>query len=137
MTLVIQAQDIKGVSFGLVENGTLLKNKDLVGEPDRYLAMLEVTLAEWGITAEDLTAVAVVTGPGAFTASRVSTTIANGIAFARQIPLTAVANPERMPLEQLIVSETFTSAKPVDGFAVPVYDRPPHITLPKGTAISH
>jgi len=131
MTLVIAAQDIKGISFGLIRDGALVGEVEATGEPDRYLALLDAALKLWHVGPTDLTQVAVVTGPGAFTASRISTTVANAIAFSRRIPLVAVANPGRKSLEQLIVSDEFRSATPVEGFAVPVYDRPPHITLPK------
>jgi hypothetical protein len=135
MTLVIAAQDIKGISLGLVKDGKLEKRTDLVGEPDRYLSLVDATLKEWGMTVADVTRLVVVTGPGAFTASRVSVTLANAIAFARRIPLVPVANPAKLSLEQLIVSKEFSSAEPIDGFAIPVYDRPPHITLPKSRGL--
>jgi hypothetical protein len=126
--LLVCGQDIRSLSLGLVVDGRLERESLAAVPPERYLACVAETLAEWNTDVSDLGAVAVVSGPGSFTSSRVSTTIANAIAFARNIPVVAVENPERGDMRSLVAAIDLSVA-PVSGrFAVPVYDRPPHVT---------
>lgn len=82
LALLISGQDIRELSLGLVRDGRLVGDVVVPASPERYLSAIAATLAGWNVRAEDLDALAVVTGPGSFTSSRVSTTIANAIAFA-------------------------------------------------------
>ncbi len=125
--LVIAGQDIRELSLGLSRDGQIAGSKTVVASPETYLSTVAETLAEWNVTLDGLNAVAVVTGPGSFTSSRVSVMIANGIAFAKNIPVIGIPNAERVDFASLTIP---TTLPPVDRFAVPVYDRPPHITIP-------
>lgn len=127
MVLAIQGQDIRELSVGLLRDGVLAESRTAVASPETYLATIDATLSEWGVALADLGAVAVVTGPGSFTSSRVSVMIANAIAFARGIPVIGIPNADRVGLADLAFPNDFPSA---DRYAVPVYDRPPHITVP-------
>ena len=128
MILLVCGQDIRSLSVGLIQNGVLHQEVHFVASPERYLERVVETLSEWHVSAGDLGAVAVVTGPGSFTSSRVSTTIANGIAFAKGIPVLAIENFDRLNLRELSERTDFAKLPSVDHYAVPVYDRPPHIT---------
>lgn len=130
IVLLVCGQDIRSLSLGLVRDGTLAADTVLDASPERYLARVAETLGEWKVSPEDLGAVAVVTGPGSFTSSRVSTTIGNAIAFARGIPVLAIENPDRLSLHELAARTDFAALPPADRYAVPTYDRPPHITSP-------
>ncbi|TAK03889.1 hypothetical protein EPO34_01895 [Patescibacteria group bacterium] len=134
-SLVISAQDIRRISIGWMEDGKLARTTEVEAEPERYLAAIDETLASWGCDLADAGRVCVVTGPGAFTASRMSVTIANAIAFARNIPVFGIANEEKKSLEQLMGSGAFNRPTPGVGFVSPVYDRPPNITLPKSSNV--
>ncbi len=126
MTLLIAAQDIRSVSLARVENGVAQAVATVPVGPERYLDAVRRTLEEWGVDPRrDVDAVAVVTGPGAFTSSRVSTVIANAMAFAADVPVIAVENARGAPVEEL----ARTLPPPSAGFAQPVYNRPPNITL--------
>lgn len=126
--LLISAQDIRALSVGLVRDRQIVESKTVVASPETYLRTVAESLEAWNVTHADLDAVAVVTGPGSFTSSRVSVMIANGIAFANDIPVVGIPNPDRLPIEDLPVSSL--AFPDPDRFAVPVYDRPPHITIP-------
>lgn len=128
MILLISAQDIKRISLGLVDKGMLIREEEVDSPPERYLEQVAKTVDAWGLNPRtDLTAVAVVTGPGAFTSSRVSTVIANTIAFAASLPVIPVENPENHGLKEIAAHLPTAIA----GFAQPVYNRPPNITLKK------
>ena len=127
MVLVMMGQDIRELSVALSRDGRVAESKTLAASPESYLRDVATALSDWGVTLDDLNAVAVVTGPGSFTSSRVSVTIANAIAFAKGIPVIGIPNPERLDIVALTVP---ANLPPADRFAVPVYDRPPHITAP-------
>ncbi|MBI2473029.1 hypothetical protein HYV70_00530 [Candidatus Uhrbacteria bacterium] len=132
MFLVICAQDIQNISFGIVEEGCLIKQKQFVSSfPEDYLLLLNDTLGEWGMKdhEQEFEGVIVVTGPGSFTASRVSTTIANGFAFTRSIPVIGLSNPQRLDLASLLSVNRSTNLGA--DFVLPTYNRPPNITAQK------
>lgn len=131
MTLVVSAQDIRGISLGLVEDGVLRQSSDVVTRPEEYLQVLDDTLRSWGISLESIDSIVVVSGPGSFTSTRVSTTLVNGLAFAKSVPIISLENPDRLSLTSLVTSQAYRDAAPVTGYATPKYDRPPMITLPK------
>ncbi len=132
MILLISAQDIKRISLGLADGGMLQKEGEVDTPPERYLEAVSKALETWKIDPRaDLSAVAVVTGPGAFTSSRVSTVIANAIAFAADLPVIPVENPGNRGLKE--IAATLPAPQAVgDGaqaFAQPTYNRPPNITI--------
>lgn len=126
--LLIAGQDIRELTVGLVLDGRLDREETVSCPPERYLETVVSALGRWQIGRADLGAVVVVVGPGSFTSSRVSTTIANAIAFAGAIPVVSLENPERVPVSELVAKLDWTDLPSLTRFAVPVYDRPPHIT---------
>lgn len=125
MVLVIAGQDIRELSVGLSRDGRIVESRTVVASPETYLSTVAESLAGWNVSLDDLDAVAVVTGPGSFTSSRVSVMIANGIAFAKGIPVIGIENSKRSGIGELEIGDIYP---PVDRYVVPVYDRPPHIT---------
>ena len=120
------------ISFGIVEKGRLTKQKQCVSSfPEDYLRLLNDTLGEWGMkdNEQPFEGVIVVTGPGSFTASRVSTTIANGFAFTRSIPIIGLSNPDLLDLASLV--SLISSVNVETDFVIPTYNRPPNITEQK------
>ncbi len=124
MKLVICAQDIGAIAFGLVQEGVVEREQSVQTPPEGYLAALAQTLARWKVKLGDLREVVVVTGPGSFTASRVSTTIANGLAYAQGIPVIGIENKDHLPLRDLPL-QTLPAGS---SHTLPSYDRPAQIT---------
>ncbi len=130
MYLAILACDLKEISFALLENGCVCASKSVFVSPETYLQALEATLLEWGVVADALNGVIVVVGSGSFTSNRTGATIANAIAFTREIPVFTIENFDHKPLVELL--EGFVpSAETAVSFVYPVYDRPANITHPK------
>ena len=127
MILVIAAQDITSITFGLADEGEVRKEETIQASPEEYVSAFDQVLTQWSVARADIESILVVTGPGSFTASRVSTTIANGLGFAWNIPVVGTENPAHVPISDLdlAVHETFLH------YARPTYDRPPEITTPK------
>lgn len=127
MKLVIVAQDIAMITFGLVVGGECREEKTVETPPEGYLDALGQTLRGWSVALSDLETVFVVTGPGSFTASRVSTTIANALGFAVGIPVVGIENPKHVPFGDLDLSA------PESTYTVPTYNHLPEITASKDT----
>lgn len=127
MKLGICAQDINSITFWLVSNAEEEYEKTVEVQPEGYLQALDQTLKEWKITSADLSEILVVTGPGSFTASRVSTTIANGLAFAQGISIRGIENAEHLSLRNLLSQVSSEQL----AYVLPSYDRPAEITKQK------
>ena len=128
--LCLSAQDLKAISFGVWKDGILTHETTMAVPPEGYLRAVDGGLKEWGVALVECNAVLVVSGPGSFTSSRVSVVMANAIAFARQIPVLGIENSGRLSLSKF-VKVLDSAAWPLVGeAAIPVYDRPPHITFP-------
>jgi hypothetical protein len=130
MFLAIQAQDLQNISIALFDGGLVGARKDFQTSPEFYLQTIDNALTQWSVSKNELKGVVVVTGPGSFTSSRVSTTIANALAFTRDIPVFTLENSGYKPLVTLLegFDPPTTSAR---AFAFPVYGSPAHITKPK------
>lgn len=70
-----------------------------VAHAARVLPMAGELLAEAGLSAGDLDAVAFAAGPGAFTGVRIACGVAQGIAFAAGLPVVPVGSLEALALE--------------------------------------
>ncbi len=132
MLLVLSAQDIHRLEV-VVMDGERVRHEAVVETPpEGFLSTVNALVNSWNMAWKDFTRVAVVSGPGSFTSTRVIVTIANGMAFGRNIPIVSVENPDRKPLVELVPD--MLSATP-NGFVAPVYDRPPHITSRKASDV--
>jgi hypothetical protein len=124
MQLAVCAQDIRSITYAALDGGQILHQETLDARPQEYLSALDTLLQTWSLSLLVFKGLVVVTGPGSFTASRVSTTIANTIAFVHQIPIQGLENPDHIPLQKLLSS--FSGQ--VSEYVMPSYDRPPNIT---------
>jgi tRNA A37 threonylcarbamoyladenosine modification protein TsaB len=118
MELFIDAHDLSFMSLGFVDQGRLEHEQDFAVSPEQYLATVDRFLTMHKVARADIKKMYVVPGPGSFTASRVSVTIANAIAFALDIPIVSVKNRMEIPATGMEQPSL-----------VPVYDRPPNITM--------
>jgi len=124
MQIIIASQDIREFSVGLLVDGKLSRECSFAVAPEGHLSIFISVLEEWGVAIEGVEGVVVVTGPGSFTASRVSVGLANVLAFTQSIPVRGLVNPDRLSLADLVDSIDFT--QDLKGFVMPSYDRPPH-----------
>ena len=71
------------------------------GHAERLMGVIDIALAQAGITYADITAIAVSVGPGSFTGIRVGVSAARGLALALNVPahgvttLSAIAETAR------------------------------------------
>ncbi|HBO99789.1 MAG: Glycoprotease family exported protein [Candidatus Uhrbacteria bacterium GW2011_GWF2_41_16] len=135
MYLFLSAQDIQQLEVGFLdEQGYTAFFSSVPTPPEMFLFHVDRLMHEWKIEWKTILGVAVVVGPGSFTSTRLSVTMANGIAFARHIPIIGVENIERLSLSVLLSDRDwipFFHAQKIETFVVPIYDRPPLITLKK------
>lgn len=136
-------------SIALWRDGGIVERACPSGEPtgtthsQTLLPCILGLLAEAGLSCADLDGIAFAAGPGAFTSLRVGCAIAQGLAFAHDLPLFPVGTLEAMALasggERVLVAldarmgEIYFGAY-VGGVAqAPVVVLPPEaITLPEG-----
>jgi tRNA threonylcarbamoyladenosine biosynthesis protein TsaB len=82
-------------SVGLAKNGALAALRESAGERDhaRLIAVYtEEVLAEAGITASTLDAVAVSKGPGSYTGLRIGVSFAKGLCYGLNLPLIGIGS---------------------------------------------
>jgi tRNA threonylcarbamoyladenosine biosynthesis protein TsaB len=81
-------------SAALLLNGKLYQRAELTqrGHSEKILGMMDALLAEAGGTVSDIELVAFGRGPGSFTGVRIGVGVAQGIAFARDLPVAAVSS---------------------------------------------
>lgn len=135
MILVINTTDSEKVFIGLVKNGIWLAKKQLKAQykqAEKLLPAIDKVIQVLGFRFQDLQAVAVISGPGPFTALRVGVTTANTLGWSLKIPVVAVKRSEFSGLDDLIkVISTKIKKAQTGQIAVPVYGKEPNITRPK------
>lgn len=83
----------------LVSGDTVLDSKSEAmtkGQAERLIPMLQEILTESGKTWQDITRIAVCTGPGNFTGVRIAVATARGLALSLGIPATGVSSFESL-----------------------------------------
>ena len=87
-------------SIALWRDGEVMARSCPVGlsNSETLLPLIESTLREAGLNITDIEGIAFGTGPGSFTGLRVACGVAQGLAFARELPLIGVGTLEAMAL---------------------------------------
>lgn len=127
--LLIAAQDIKAITLAWVEKGVLICQKDVSVEPDNYLLSLKNFLHENYLEPQHIESIAVITGPGSFTASRVSVMIANTLAWARSLPIFGLENKQNLNLSELLEKFDLDKLNYQESPVLPIYNQKPNITV--------
>lgn len=127
MKLLLRAQDLAWVTVGLAEMGEVSRVARFACRPETILNAVVKSLADWGIPWDDIDSLAVVDGPGSFTALRSALTIANTIAFVRCIPLATCH--AKLEETDALVMKRLQKARPDKAMIVPYYGQPPRITV--------
>ncbi len=93
MKLVALETATEACSAALYLDGELTERYQIAprGHTDLILPMVDELLAEAGLAASQLDAVAFGCGPGAFTGVRIATGVVQGIAYALQLPVVPVS----------------------------------------------
>lgn len=135
MFIVVSPHDISYAVFGLVENGKIENGKSEMGDiervetkPEGILEALIGFLKKHKLEPKGLEGIIVVRGPGSATALRAGLSVVNTFAFALDIPIHELENPDGLEIEKLISSIDLTEPKK---YTIPFYGKSPNITTSK------
>lgn len=128
MILFFSAQDLQTCWIGLIEKDSFQTLESSAVPPEQYLRTVNQFLSQQNLLPEQLSGIYVVTGPGSFTSSRISLTIANTLHFVHQIPLFVLQNPENLHPAYLLKRAEGILPLADQEYAHAFYNRPPHIT---------
>ncbi|MBI2475436.1 hypothetical protein HYV69_03375 [Candidatus Uhrbacteria bacterium] len=126
MILFLCAQDLGYFWLGLIKDKSFVVLEKINNSPEFILKKLDEFIITNNINIDKLDGISIVNGPGSFTASRLSLMIANGMHFAKAIPIFVVENPLKLEPE-ILIKKNGTGKQSLD-YVAPAYDRPPHIT---------
>jgi len=129
--LAIMAQDIKFISLAWWREGEIIDNQDFSVEPDDHLSVLQDFLDKNKKNLKDIDGILVITGPGSFTASRVSVTLVNILAWAKDLSIITLENPNKKTLLELLSENNLKTLNWQKTPVLPVYNRSPNITIKK------
>ncbi len=128
MILFLCAQDIGSLWVGLIRQSAFAAIEKCSVPPESYLSALNRFLKEQHQLPQELSGVCVVTGPGSFTSTRVSLTIANALHFTERLPLFTLINPDHL-LPNILLAKCGLGIPVKSGrYASAVYGRPPHVS---------
>ncbi len=131
-TLVIGGEDIRYLALGLLEGDRLVFEEKRDAAPEEFLSVISSLLSDHGLDLKEIRQLMVVAGPGSFNACRVSTTIANVLAYRFNLPIFSLENPSHLSLADLL-AQADLSVLEAQPFVTPAYDRPPTITHQKAS----
>ena len=132
MMLFLCAQDLHRLWIGLLQDTRVIEMQSFAASPEEYVFQLDAFLQSHTYTLEQLEGLCVVSGPGSFTSTRVMLTIANTLRFVYQLPTYVLQNPDHLEPRELLRVSGIGSAIADGDYVATFYDRPPHITQPRG-----
>lgn len=130
MKLFLCAQNLWEIWIGLTQNEKFTTLIRFDSPPEQYLCKLNQFVLEQSIDLPSLKGISIVTGPGSFTASRISLTMANTLHFIYGFPIFVLENEENLSPNDLWQKKGFGRCLAVNEYAHPYYHRGPHITKP-------
>ena len=128
MILFLCAQDLGFFWLGLIKDQSFVVLEKIYGSPEDILKNLDEFIITNNIDINKLDGISIVSGPGSFTASRLSLMIANGLRFTKSIPIFVLENPAKLDPGTLIKENGIGKQLSDNAYVVPAYDRPPHVT---------
>jgi len=135
MILIIHTADLKQVFLGLVENNKLVAKKIFSAQyhqAEKLLSAIDKMFKDSNRRLQNLKAIAVVSGPGPFTALRIGVATANTLAWALKIPVVGIKLSEFKNIDELVRVSSQRIKKAKAGTIIePFYDQEPNITLKK------
>ncbi|NCN07503.1 tRNA (adenosine(37)-N6)-threonylcarbamoyltransferase complex dimerization subunit type 1 TsaB [Candidatus Falkowbacteria bacterium] len=132
MYLIINTAISKSLEVILAKNSTDFNIREIEGEykqAENLLPLIKESLNNQHNNLEDIKGIAVVTGPGGFTALRIGVVTANVLAYALNVPVIGLNLTEFSNNEELI-AKTMTKLKSTKtgGVVMPEYGREPNIS---------
>ena len=132
MILIINTADQKKVFIGLVDKGELVAKKKFQAQyqqAEKLLVEIDKLLSKQTCKLASLQAIAVVNGPGPFTALRIGVVTANTLAWALKVPVVGIKLPEFKNIDELVkISEKKIKKAKVGAIVEPFYGKEPNIT---------
>ncbi len=134
MILVINTADESKVFIGVVYNSRFILAKTFLAprrQSEQLLDKIDRLLKSKKISLRKIKGLAVVIGPGPFTALRIGAVTGNTLAWALKLPIVGLKLSEFKTVEQLakLVSQKIKTKK--RGIVLPFYDKEPNITKQK------
>ena len=101
MYLLIDSSKKDKISFCFFDNNQV-EWKQKQGKSKDFLRILDSFLSEKGLSKYDIQGIAVVTGKGRFTSTRITTVIANIFGYTQDLPLISISKRQAKDPKQLI-----------------------------------
>lgn len=110
-------------SVALLYNGQRFEEKTLIqrGHSDLILGMIDTLFQQAGCSIADIDVLAFGRGPGSFTGVRVGVSVAQGIAFARDIPVVGISTLAAVALNAALKHDVTTVAVAMDARMGEIY----------------
>jgi len=133
--LYINTTGEEKVYLALGNKGKLIAKKEFKAkyrQSERLIPAIDLLLKKNKVKMQDLSGIAVVNGPGPFTATRIGVTVANALGYACGLQVAGIKNSEFKNQEKLIKLGYEKLRKVKKSYLVePVYDKEPNITVSK------
>ena len=135
MILIINTADNKRVFIGLFDKGKLVAKKQFQAryrQAEKLLPQINRLLESRSHRLKDIKGIAVVNGPGPFTALRIGVATANTLAWALKTPIAGIKLSEFKNIDDLVEVSEVKIKKARPGHIIsPFYGQKPNITLRK------
>lgn len=130
MILYVNGQDIERLVLGMVGEKTV---EPFLVAPDVFLRTVRDFLVQRHASLDDVKTIVCVRGPGSATALRVSLSMVQALAFAKEIRLVPVDKDPKDSDESVFqaITEVWIAAQPVTEIVTPLYTHAPQITVAK------
>lgn len=130
MILYVNGQDIERLVLGMVGEKAV---EIFSVSPDAFLATVRDFLVQRHASLDDVKAIVCVRGPGSATALRVSLSMVQALAFAKEIRLIPIEKDPKASDESVFqaITEAWVAVQPVTEFMTPFYTHAPQITVAK------
>lgn len=133
MILLIHTADIENVFIALLRKGRFLAKKRFTAryqQSEKLLVGIEHMILRNKINLQEIKAIAVITGPGPFSALRIGVATANAFSWALKIKIIGIRLDEFKVIDELpaIIEQRLRRQK-IGAIIEPFYDREPNITV--------